>query len=243
MNATGTGIGRVLRKARENRGKSVEEASRETRIRAEYLHALERETFGQLLGDVYVRGFLRSYASYLGLDPEDVLAVYNRSHGTHQPTTPPAGPMAPTVSSSPEGHPLIHRRANWRLAVALAGGLLALVAVVALVARSGDPGGIGLQPPPSVEPSTPPVTVNVVAQAPVDARVVQDGHVVFDGRLARGEARSFQGEDSVEVSFADGAAVSVTVNGHKLGHPGAAGQPYEHVFGPDDFRRSPSNGG
>ena len=49
-----TGIGPVLRKARLVRGKSIEEASRETRIRAEYLQALERERFENLLGDVYV---------------------------------------------------------------------------------------------------------------------------------------------------------------------------------------------
>src|SRR5438477_12466499 len=69
-----TGIGQALRKARVERGKSIEEASRETRIRAEYLQALERERFDVLPGDVYVRGFLRSYSSYLGLDPKKVLA-------------------------------------------------------------------------------------------------------------------------------------------------------------------------
>src|SRR5207245_11307959 len=48
----GTGIGPALRRARLLRGKSIEEASRETRIRAEYLQALERETFDAVLGDV-----------------------------------------------------------------------------------------------------------------------------------------------------------------------------------------------
>src|SRR5437899_1645495 len=55
------GIGPALRKARLLRSKSIEEASRETHIRAEYLHALEHEQFDALLGDVYVRAFLRSY--------------------------------------------------------------------------------------------------------------------------------------------------------------------------------------
>src|SRR2546429_6493907 len=52
-----TGIGPALRKARLTRGKSIEEASRETRIRAEYLQALERETFESMLGAVYVTCF------------------------------------------------------------------------------------------------------------------------------------------------------------------------------------------
>ncbi len=63
-----TGIGPALRKARLLRGKSIEEASRETRIRADYLSALERERFDALLGEVYVRGFLCFFYIYLGLD-------------------------------------------------------------------------------------------------------------------------------------------------------------------------------
>src|SRR2546425_3806141 len=84
----GTGIGPALRRARLTRGKSIEEASRETRIRAEYLQALERETFESMLGAVYVRGFLRSYSTYLGLDADKVLTVYNRHFGGPRPTLP-----------------------------------------------------------------------------------------------------------------------------------------------------------
>ncbi|HEX2025849.1 MAG TPA: helix-turn-helix domain-containing protein [Actinomycetota bacterium] len=64
---TGIGLGRALRTAREKLGKSLETASRETRVRTEYLEALEHERFEALGSDVYIRGFLRSYARYLGL--------------------------------------------------------------------------------------------------------------------------------------------------------------------------------
>ena len=84
----GTGIGPALRQARLARGKSIEEASRETRIRPEYLQALERERFEALIGDVYVRGFLRSYSTYLGLEPNQVLSVYNRHFGPPRPMVP-----------------------------------------------------------------------------------------------------------------------------------------------------------
>ena len=90
-----TGIGPALRRARLSRGKSIEEASRETRIRPDYLQALERERFEALIGDVYVRGFLRSYSTYLGLNPDQVLTVYNRHFGPPRPTLPeaPVGPV------------------------------------------------------------------------------------------------------------------------------------------------------
>jgi cytoskeletal protein RodZ len=76
---TETGIGRALRAARQRRGKSLEEASRDTRVRLDYLDALERERFDALGSEVYVRGFLRSYARYLGLKHDKVIAVYERA--------------------------------------------------------------------------------------------------------------------------------------------------------------------
>ena len=72
-----TGIGPALREARETLGKSLEEASRDTRIKPGYLQALERESFDTLGGDVYARGFLRSYSAYLGLDPDKVVVAYS----------------------------------------------------------------------------------------------------------------------------------------------------------------------
>ena len=49
------GVGSALRKARTKRGLTLEEAARDTRIRADLLGALEDEDFDRLMGDVYVR--------------------------------------------------------------------------------------------------------------------------------------------------------------------------------------------
>src|SRR5437764_336698 len=69
-----TGIGPALRQARRSLNKTLEEASRDTRIRPEYLRALEAETFGAVGEEVYVRSFLRSYSSYLALEPDKRLS-------------------------------------------------------------------------------------------------------------------------------------------------------------------------
>src|SRR5437588_12589778 len=114
----GTGIGPALRKARQTRGKSIEEASRDTRIRSEYLQALEREAFGSLRGDVYVRGFLRSYSSYLGLNPDKVVSVYVRAMGKNVADVPEPPPLQPLRQATL--HKVLHRRGNWKLAVAIA---------------------------------------------------------------------------------------------------------------------------
>ena len=67
--------------AREHKGVDLYRAERDTKIRARYLGALERGDYKELPGAVYTKGFLRNYALYLGLDPEDVLRQWRRERG------------------------------------------------------------------------------------------------------------------------------------------------------------------
>ncbi len=71
-----TGIGERLRSARQALGLSLEEIENVTRIRRSFLVALEQETFDVLPGPAYVRGFLRTYAAYLGIPSEELLELY-----------------------------------------------------------------------------------------------------------------------------------------------------------------------
>ncbi len=61
-------IGRVLEQARKDRGLSLEEAERATKIRKRYLIGLERDDYTVLPDAVYAQGFLKTYANFLGLD-------------------------------------------------------------------------------------------------------------------------------------------------------------------------------
>jgi cytoskeletal protein RodZ len=70
-------LGDLLRKAREAKGLSLAQVEEATRIRGAYLQALEEEAFEQLPAPVYTRGFLKNYALYLGLDAQQVLALYS----------------------------------------------------------------------------------------------------------------------------------------------------------------------
>jgi cytoskeletal protein RodZ len=69
-------IGHILREARENKGLTLEEAQANTRINVRYLAALESGQYSALPTPVHVRGFLRNYARYLGLDPQPLLERY-----------------------------------------------------------------------------------------------------------------------------------------------------------------------
>src|SRR3954463_4974909 len=67
--------------ARERKGVDLYRAERDTKIRARYLAALERGEYRELPGVVYTKGFLRNYALYLGLDPEEVVGQWRRERG------------------------------------------------------------------------------------------------------------------------------------------------------------------
>ena len=68
-----TGIGEELRQARIRRGRSIAQAHQATRIARHYLEALEAEDWRQMPAAPFARGFLSSYAQYLGLDPGPLL--------------------------------------------------------------------------------------------------------------------------------------------------------------------------
>lgn len=86
------GLPQRLYTARERKGVDLYRAERDTKIRARYLDALERGDWKALPGAVYTKGFLRNYALYLGLDPEDVLRQWRRERGDIRETEPIAVP-------------------------------------------------------------------------------------------------------------------------------------------------------
>jgi cytoskeletal protein RodZ len=75
------GLPERLLAARERKGVDLYRAERDTKIRVRYLAALERGDYRELPGAVYTKGFLRNYALYLGLDPDDVLLQWRRERG------------------------------------------------------------------------------------------------------------------------------------------------------------------
>src|SRR5256714_7509439 len=80
--------------ARARKGVDIRRAERDTKIRARHLDALERGTLDDLPGAVYTAGFVRTYAAYLGLDPDDALDQWRHELGLPRRRQPIAGPGA-----------------------------------------------------------------------------------------------------------------------------------------------------
>lgn len=88
-------IGEVLRKAREARGESLESISQELRIRPDYLAGLEAGDWSRFPAEVYGQGFLRTYAKYLGLNADELVAWRRTELSTVAPIPAATGSAEP----------------------------------------------------------------------------------------------------------------------------------------------------
>ena len=228
------GVGPALEKARRIRGLSLDEASRDTRLRVDQLTALETEDFGALPSDAFVRGALRTYAQYLGVSPDKVITAYARH--ADEPVAPPP----------PEGLGRVERaiaatriRDNQRFLLVGAATIVLLLLLFGLVAR--DRGA----PAPAAIPTSAPPTATVtstidavlVAQRSAEVTVTVDG-AVETHEMEEGETLSFSASEELKLSIADGGSVQVTVAGKDLGAPGEPGRRWTDTFA-DDVRQDP----
>lgn len=76
-------IGEFFRQVRETKGLTIDEVSSKTRIRSDFVRALEEGNFAKLPDQVFARGFVRSYARSLGLDEEDAIHRFIQSAGAY----------------------------------------------------------------------------------------------------------------------------------------------------------------
>jgi cytoskeleton protein RodZ len=119
-------IGQELKRARESRGLELSDAEQATKIRSKYLRAIEEDRWADLPGVAYGRGFLSTYARYLGLDERALVERYKAGPGRVEATAPIPEDMLPRRGEVRK-HPV---RVG---AIAKAIGVVALVAIVVVV--------------------------------------------------------------------------------------------------------------
>jgi hypothetical protein len=129
------GVGPTLREARKRREVEISAVEAATRIRPRFLHAIENEEWDVLPGGVYTRGFIRTYAAYLGLDGDRLAEDYRREVEDIGMDSRAGAEPAPVVTGPP-GRRRSIPHAGW-LAVAA----VVLVGALAIVALPGGGGG------------------------------------------------------------------------------------------------------
>ena len=226
------GVGSALRKARERRGITLDAASRDTKLHIDQLRALETEDFEALMGDVYVRGSLRTYAQYLGLSPDKVIGAYARHAEAPAPPAPPAklGRIERAMAAS-------RIRDNQLLMILLAGTVLVVAVVFGLLSRGHSAPSPATLPTVAAEPDPLDQQIDAVVEAVgnVGVTVTSDG-VESTFSMGAGETRTFTAQTDLLLAVTDGGAIRLTVNGVDKGIPGTPGQPWgdSYSFNPDE---------
>jgi cytoskeleton protein RodZ len=133
-------IGERLREARMRQKIDVADVESATKIRAKYLRALENEEFGLLPGNTFVKTFLRTYAEYLGLDPQLLLEEYRaeyepRADAEIQPYSVAARQRAPRrrQSRAPSGPP-----GPGTALIVIAGVVVVILAILGLTSSNNN---------------------------------------------------------------------------------------------------------
>lgn len=87
VDPSATSPGAILKRCREYHEISLEEAEEATKIGANYLQALEEDQISQFGSLAYLKGFLRIYATYLGLNPDDLIRLFDKLYTSGTPQT------------------------------------------------------------------------------------------------------------------------------------------------------------
>jgi cytoskeletal protein RodZ len=262
-------LGDLLRKAREEKGLSLSQLEEATKIRRVNLQALEDEDYDSLPPPIYVKGFLKSCARYLGLDPQQVLGLYQ------EPEVTTRGTPAPVILDEPLW-PLAPRR--WWPVWA---GLLVIVVVVAgwwgyqqyygkvpIVSSTATPTVTSIPPSPtrvpptatlhpptaspsptqtaSPSPTTTPTPAGLelrieIVGSPAWLRIEVDDAEVFVGTLEPGATRRWVANERIVMRCGEAGAARVTLDGQMLGFLGEQGEVVEREWtAPGTPTRTPS---
>jgi cytoskeletal protein RodZ len=189
-------IGNSLREARARRQIPLGQAEQATKIRGKYLRALEEERFDLLPSDTYVKGFLRTYADYLGLDGQLYVDEYNSRFVIDDEWG------RRRRSRSAAGREAEHRVQTNVVLIAL--GAIAVLTVVVITAwKAADNGSVATQPPKRHAPARPrpeaPAPYLEITAVKGPSKVIVNrtgagGKILFEGTLERGDTQAFNGK-------------------------------------------------
>lgn len=238
-------VGAALARAREGRGLSVEDVSAATRIRAGLLRAIEADDFEPCGGAVYARGHIRSVAKVVGIDPEPLIADYDRQHVEEAlPVPVPNQPSEPDLVARADRKP-----PNWTAAMAVAAVVLIIIAGYGLLKNNHKTPAASVtsqnQSPPlsspsatpaAVQPTAPPSSATAEVPSNVATALIRvttgqtwlqvstfSGRLLFQGLLATGASRVFKDAHGLRLVIGNAPAVQLVADNHEYGVPRSSG--------------------
>jgi Helix-turn-helix domain len=205
-------LGNSLREARERQGLDYPQVELATKIRAKYIRALEDESFEMLPSETYVKGFLRSYAEFLGLDGQLYVDEYNSRYGTDR------------HEASPQRRPRVHQDRGLERKVVLVAlaGIAAVTALVIVAWKFGGSDTTSGTPPAVAHKHTrkiPLLVLHGVGKGTYfEVRHTRGGRLVLSGTLARGDVQQLAGT-RFWLFIRRSSGIDVTLGGRSVSLP------------------------
>jgi cytoskeletal protein RodZ len=232
-----SGIGELLRRRRVDRKLTLDEISRATKISTKFLQAIEAENLESLPGLIFMRNFVRQYASFMEMDPEPLLAMLPRFDLESAPMPQP--PNRPRKRFGDRRWSSAFASVAWTLLASGAAvgaymhfnrSLHPFTTVEAAATRQPSEAlperSTAVPAPQSSLQANPehPVQVVVAAREESWVQATADGKSVFAGTLKAGETRSIAADDRVSVKTGNAGGIEISLNGRPLDPLGPSGQ-------------------
>jgi cytoskeletal protein RodZ len=229
-------IGEYLRRVREEKNISIKDVQEATKIRLCYLEALDRGEFALLPGEVYLKGFIVSYANAIGLNGQEILDRYYQLKAAQEEQVRLAeSEKAEAEKKRASENPNWFQGIYLGIAVILLVGLLASFFMVSyfhhepLTEASSITEDSRENNGEADSKTTYPAPVTIYAEflerTWVEAKA--DGELLFDGRIfdALEPKQVWTAQRVIEVNLGNPAGISLTLNGKNLGLVGKRGVP------------------
>lgn len=243
-------LGEALSSARRSAGKTIADMESATRIRGRMINALEKGEYDMLPAPAYVRGYIISYAKFLGIDPEPLLKQFAEESG--EASREAMRLPEQVVPRRHETHAL-----PYQAGVIIVAGIIVVALAVWGIGRltGGDTETVPLPPVPeatsTVEPGITESTAAVVSSESLDPaevspselgdpftltveiaqdgaswlKVTVDGLIAYEGTLAGGQSKEWEVTDSATLRVGKPTAVTVLRDGTAVEIPLNANTP------------------
>jgi len=242
--------GARLKKVRQERGISLEDIQKRTKIHPNVLRAIEGDSISDL-SPIYLKGFIKIYCASLGVDPKDYIGQSN----------PPSKPVLNATVGRPIGGRVEHKSsllkdASVRLSAIkpkidfkkfMPAVIAAFILVFLLVNLTKFVSSRRKVPLAKVKVLIPPaskkdsaktiasksvadgLTVGIFARSKSWISAKADGKTVFHGALARGRSETWHAKEKVELSLGDAGAVELQINDQRFTNLGRRGKPLKNI--------------
>jgi len=218
-------LGMYLKSIREKRRIPLIQIAQELKTKPETVKAIEANEFSKLPASTYAKGFLRTYAKYLELDPDPIIAAYNENYQkTAKQVLVLKGKEIPAINISKTKFIL------WSfigiLAIAL---LLSSIMLISHLLKAGHKNHKEAKVqavPKAVIPkstvlhlNTPlkaPLLLSIRAENSVWLRGFCDGKLIFEGILHKGEKKEWKAKKELKLRIGDPASLYLIINGNKI---------------------------